>query len=138
MVVGGAFECADWTRDDAGEFCVLLGDTEALQKFDQMMPLFVAIGHSINSPWRRRDTSRLHLGDWPSQSPDLNIIEHLWDHLKRKIRARDPQPETVEQLWEVTLQEWQSIDKEFIRRLYRSLPKRVAEVKKAKGGNTSY
>ena len=75
---------------------------------------------------------------WPSQSPDLNIIEHLWDHLKRKIRARDPQPETVEQLWEVTLQEWQSIDKEFIRRLYRSLPKRVAEVKKAKGGNTSY
>ena len=44
----------------------------------------------------------------------------------------------MEQLWEVTLQEWQSIDKEFIRRLYRSLPKRVAEVKKAKGGNTSY
>ena len=75
---------------------------------------------------------------WPSQSPDLNIIEHLWDHVKQKIRAHSPQPQNVDQLWEIVQQEWYSIDVEFIRRLYRSLPKRVAEVKKAQGGNTSY
>ncbi|XP_045534569.1 uncharacterized protein LOC106711574 [Papilio machaon] len=51
---------------------------------------------------------------WPARSPDLNPIEHLWDDLKRRVRARDPAPTTLQELQDAVLEEWEQIPQEAV------------------------
>ena len=64
--------------------------------------------------------------DWPPQSPDLNIIDCLWDVLKRKVS--DKNVLSRDQLWEVALEAFHSISNETIRTIYDSLPRKAASV----------
>jgi Transposase/DDE superfamily endonuclease len=75
---------------------------------------------------------------WPAQSPDLNPIEHLWDHLKRKLAGQEVAPRGILELWERVEEEWNKIDAEVCQNLIESMPRRVAAVLKAKGGYTKY
>ena len=43
---------------------------------------------------------------WPAQSPDLNPIEHLWQHLKTKLQQYDTPPKGVHDLWDRVAKEW--------------------------------
>jgi transposase len=76
--------------------------------------------------------------DWPPNSPDLNIIEHVWAYLKLRVRSRNPLPKSEADLWVALQEEWYGIDLAFIQSLYESLPSRVHAVYKANGGNTQY
>ena len=68
----------------------------------------------------------------------MNIIEHAWEHVDRRIRARNPLPSNSEELWNMLVEEWARLDRSYIRRLYRSIPRRIQALKEAKGGYTKY
>lgn len=74
--------------------------------------------------------------NWPARSPDLNPIEHVWDMLGRLIRNR--QPETIPDLRIALLEEWENIPQRDIANCVESLPRRMAAVIRARGGNTRY
>jgi hypothetical protein len=76
--------------------------------------------------------------DWPAQSPDLNPIEHLWVHLKRQLVAYLTPPSGINDLWKHTQREWEAIDAAMVQNLIESMPRRVQEVIKARGGHTNY
>ena len=44
--------------------------------------------------------------NWPAQSPDLNPIEHLWDELERRLRARPNHSTSVPNLTNALVAEW--------------------------------
>ncbi len=75
---------------------------------------------------------------WPAQSPDLNPIEHLWSHVKRKLNQFESPPKGINELWERVQQVWNEIDKETCSNLIRSMPSRIEAVLKAKGKWTKY
>jgi len=75
---------------------------------------------------------------WPAQSPDLNPIEHLWEHLDRQVRKRVNEPRSTKDLAEILMEEWDQIPVEVTKNLVDSMPRRIEAVIRAKGGATKY
>lgn len=75
---------------------------------------------------------------WPSRSPDLNPIEHLWDQLGKAVRNRAHQPRTLQELANALLAEWGRIPQYRVRALCRSMDRRVVACRRADGGHTRY
>ncbi|KAG2469162.1 TCB1 transposase, partial [Polypterus senegalus] len=74
--------------------------------------------------------------EWPSQSPDLNIIENLWCRLKRAVHAW--KPSNLNELEMFCKEEWYKIPSTTIQTLIRTYRKCLEAVISAKGGSTKY
>ena len=57
------------------------------------------------------------LSPWPSKSPDLNPIEHLWAQLKYRVNRKIRPTTTLNGLRRILQREWAAIDQHRIRRL---------------------
>ena len=51
---------------------------------------------------------------WPALSPNLSPIELLWDELGRGFRHRQIPPETLQELRDALVHEWNNIPQGFI------------------------
>lgn len=92
----------------------------------------------IVSEWHDEHSEEVEHLIWPPQSPDLNIIEHLWSILEKQLRSRYPPPSSLTELETALHEEWAKIPLETIQTLYESIPRRIEAVIAAKGGPTPY
>lgn len=74
---------------------------------------------------------RINVLEWPSQSPDLNPIENLWEILDSKIRGK--QYRNNVELFEALREAWKNMDPMIITKLIRSMPKRCQGIIKNNG-----
>ena len=60
--------------------------------------------------------NRSYGGMNPPQSPDLNIIEAVWDHVDRERNKR--QPTSKEDLWNVLQETQRTLPEEYLKKLH--------------------
>jgi transposase len=81
---------------------------------------------------------KLKVMEWPSQSPDLNPIEHFWGHVARELKRRTGVLHSKEELWSELQKILAETNKDLCQKLIATMPRRIIDVIKAKGGYTKW
>ncbi|GFW67493.1 transposable element Tc1 transposase [Trichonephila clavipes] len=76
--------------------------------------------------------------DWPTRSPDLDPIEHVWDALGSAIPIHNPPPRTTRELKTALLNDWDQLQQELINCLISSMTSRCEACIAERGGHTPY
>ena len=74
--------------------------------------------HSVSDFLQDRNVSVL---PWPAKSQDLNPIEHIWDLLDRRVRARAIPSRNVRELSGALVEEWGNISQQELANLVQSM-----------------
>ncbi len=77
----------------------------------------------------------INILDWPDTSPDLNVIENLWDIIDKKLTNYHPR--TVNDLQQIILKLWSEISTETCQTLVESMPRRMETCIRVKGNTSS-
>lgn len=97
-----------------------------------------ASAHRSTTTKRFLKKAKIPVLKWPSNSPDLNIIEHVWSYMKRLLDEYDTLPGSKEELWDRVQDVWAALPSDYIQRLYESLPDRMRAVYKSRGEYCNY
>ena len=76
--------------------------------------------------------------DWAPKSPDLNPIENLWGQLSRAVYRDMRQFECLADLKAYILEEWESLESEYLQILSNSMPRRCAKILRHEGKALDY
>ena len=76
--------------------------------------------------------------DWPPLSPDMYPIEHLWDELDRRVRARRQPLRNINELTNALINEWNNIPQQVIANRVLSMRRRCTAYIAANGSYIRY
>jgi hypothetical protein len=68
----------------------------------------------------------------------VNPIEHIWNEVERRLRDLRGHINSKEDLWEKLQDVWNGIEVDVCRKLIATMPQRIQDVLKAKGGYTRW
>jgi transposase len=101
----------------------------------------------IVQSWLREfaEEHQLTVVDWPAYSPDLNPIENCWEVLKKGLEKRHPElkflrntPASIDLLEMYAFLVWDEIRDEVLFNCCRSMPKRLQQLRAARGWYINY
>ncbi|GBM07954.1 Transposable element Tc1 transposase [Araneus ventricosus] len=108
-----------------------------------VFPTRNGIFHQDNAPchkarivleWFEEHTDEFHLMSWLPNSPDFNPMEPIWDAMERQLTAQTPPCPNISTLRDRCLDIWYTLSPVMYQKLVASMPRRVAAILKAKGG----
>ncbi|CAB5393933.1 unnamed protein product [Rhizophagus irregularis] len=143
---GIGYLCRIDSRMDAELYCKIL-EEDFLMTLDyyDLDVVDVVFQHDNDPKHKARittdwlETNNINVLDWLAQSPDLNPIENLWSELERRLRKDGSIIITNKtSLWEKIQTSWNNIETEVCTKLIETMPRRIEDVIKQKGGYTKW
>lgn len=97
-----------------------------------------ARAHTARVTQRALSDANISILPWPAMSPDLNPIEHLWDQLKRSLKATYSHLNSQQELINALKLCWERIPEQNVTHLIESVPDRLRACIRSRGGPTRY
>ena len=136
-------------RDSRGVYQLILLNTILITPQDSLLPTVQEQGYEgkqwifqqDNDPKHTALVTRQWLRDhniytlkWPSKSPDISPIENAWAELECCMERHNPLPKTINQLWALMQEIWNSEDfNDYVRHLFVAFPHRIQGLLEKKG-----
>ena len=76
--------------------------------------------------------------DWPAKSPDMNPIENVWGLLKRRISRRIRPEDTLQDLEDALIEEWNDLPQAYLGKCVLSMRRRTEACVRSMGSHTKY
>lgn len=96
--------------------------------------------HTANTvkTWFRQNN--FNVLDFPSRSPDLNIIENVWGLMANRMKLLNQRPQNRNELIDFVQAAWESVNENnnYFFNLYNSIPNRLEQVINRNGSMTRY